>query len=84
MAIKQTTHKTKILLVDDHPVIITAVADLLTAKGMEICGKAGTLEEAKKLLANIMSPETTDWHYNTHHKGYIIKRNEIEKKLAEG
>jgi Fe-Mn family superoxide dismutase len=41
-------------------------------------------EEAKKLLANVMSPETTDWHYNTHHKGYITKRNEIEKKLTEG
>ncbi len=41
-------------------------------------------EEAKKLLANVMSPETTDWHYNTHHKGYITKRNEIEKKLFDG
>lgn len=41
-------------------------------------------EEAKKLLASVVSPETTDWHYNTHHKGYITKRNEIEKKLAEG
>lgn len=42
-----------------------------------------TDEEAKEILSNIMSPETTDWHYNTHHKGYITKRNEIEKKLEE-
>ncbi len=37
----------------------------------------------KKTLQSVMSPETTDWHYNTHHKGYIVKRNEIEKKLEE-
>jgi len=42
-----------------------------------------TEEEAKKILANVMSAETTDWHYNTHHKGYVAKRNEIEKKLEE-
>ncbi len=42
-----------------------------------------TDEEAKKLLASVMSAETTDWHFNTHHKGYITKRNEIEKKLEE-
>ncbi len=41
-------------------------------------------EEAKKILASVISPETSDWHYNTHHKGYVAKRNEIEKKLAEG
>ncbi len=40
-------------------------------------------EEAKKILTSVMSAETTDWHYNTHHKGYIVKRNEIEKKLIE-
>ncbi|MFA6064699.1 MAG: superoxide dismutase [archaeon] len=40
-------------------------------------------EEAKKILTTVMSAETTDWHYNTHHKGYIVKRNEIEKKLFE-
>ena len=28
-------------------------------------------DEAKALLKNVMSPETTDWHYNTHHKGYV-------------
>lgn len=43
-----------------------------------------TDEEAKKILATVMSPDTTDWHYNTHHKGYITKRNEIEQKLSEG
>lgn len=41
-------------------------------------------EEAKKLLAMVVSPETTDWHYNTHHKGYVVKRNEIEKRLSDG
>lgn len=42
-----------------------------------------TDEEAKEILISVMSPETTDWHYNTHHKGYVTKRNEIEKKLQE-
>jgi superoxide dismutase, Fe-Mn family len=40
-----------------------------------------TDEEAKKLLANVMSPETTDWHYNTHQKGYVTALNNIEKAL---
>ena len=35
-------------------------------------------DEAKKLLANVMSPETTDWHYNTHQKGYVTALNNIE------
>jgi Fe-Mn family superoxide dismutase len=38
-------------------------------------------EEAKKLLSNVMSTETTDWHYNTHHKGYVTALNNIEKGL---
>ena len=38
-------------------------------------------EEAKKLLASVMSPETTDWHYNTHQKGYVTALNNIEKAL---
>jgi Fe-Mn family superoxide dismutase len=38
-------------------------------------------EEAKKLLGNVVSPETTDWHYNTHHKGYVTALNNIEKAL---
>ena len=38
-------------------------------------------DEAKKLLANVVSPETTDWHYNTHHKGYVTALNNIEKGL---
>jgi len=25
-----------------------------------------------------MSPETTDWHYNRHHKGYVAALNTIE------
>ena len=38
-------------------------------------------EEAKQLLGNVIDAETTDWHYNTHHKGYVDKLNEIEKAL---
>lgn len=38
-------------------------------------------EEAKTLLAKVMDAETSDWHYNTHHKGYVDKLNEIEKAL---
>ena len=40
-----------------------------------------TDEEAKTKLASVMSPETTDWHYNTHHKGYVTALNNIEKGL---
>ena len=40
-----------------------------------------TDEEAKKLLTNLMSPETTDWHYNKHQKGYVVALNTIEKEL---
>ena len=39
--------------------------------------------EAKTLLASVMDAETADWHYNTHHKGYVDKLNEIEKALVE-
>ncbi len=38
-------------------------------------------EEAKKLLGSVVSTETTDWHYNTHHKGYVTVLNNIEKEL---
>ncbi len=38
-------------------------------------------EEAKQLLKNVVSPETTDWHYNTHHKGYVTFLNKIETGL---
>ncbi|MGH7545546.1 MAG: superoxide dismutase [Gemmatimonadota bacterium] len=40
-------------------------------------------EEAKKLLKDIVSPETTDWHYNKHHKGYVAALNTIEKALEK-
>jgi Fe-Mn family superoxide dismutase len=40
-------------------------------------------EQAKTLLAKVMDAETSDWHYNTHHKGYVDKLNEIEKSLLE-
>jgi len=29
----------------------------------------------------VVSPETTDWHYNKHHKGYVAALNTIEKGL---
>jgi Fe-Mn family superoxide dismutase len=38
-------------------------------------------DEAKTLLTSVVSPETTDWHYNTHHKGYVTALNNIEKAL---
>lgn len=38
-------------------------------------------EEAKTLLKDVISPETSDWHYNTHHKGYVTFLNNIEKEL---
>jgi len=38
-------------------------------------------EEAKSLLKNVVDAETTDWHYNTHQKGYVTALNTIEKGL---
>ena len=38
-------------------------------------------EEAKSLLKDVVDAETTDWHYNTHHKGYVTFLNNIEKEL---
>lgn len=38
-------------------------------------------EEAKSLLKKVISPETSDWHYNKHHKGYVTALNTIEKEL---
>ena len=40
-------------------------------------------EEAKKLLKDVVSPETSDWHYNTHHKGYVTFLNKIEQQLEK-
>jgi superoxide dismutase, Fe-Mn family len=40
-------------------------------------------DEAKKLLEKVVSPETTDWHYNKHHKGYVAALNTIEKGLEK-
>jgi superoxide dismutase, Fe-Mn family len=40
-------------------------------------------EEAKTLLKDVMSPETTDWHYNTHQKGYVTALNKIEAGLEK-
>ena len=38
--------------------------------------------DAKTLLAGVVSAETTDWHYNKHHKGYVDALNKIEAGLA--
>jgi Fe-Mn family superoxide dismutase len=38
-------------------------------------------EEAKSLLSAVVSPETSDWHYNKHHKGYVVALNTIENEL---
>ena len=38
-------------------------------------------DEAKSLLKDVVSPETTDWHYNKHHKRYVAALNTIEKGL---
>jgi Fe-Mn family superoxide dismutase len=40
-------------------------------------------DEAKKLLKDVISPETSDWHYNTHHKGYVTFLNKIEQNLEK-
>ena len=42
-----------------------------------------TDDEAKKLLKDVISPETSDWHYNTHHKGYVAFLNKIEAGLVK-
>jgi Fe-Mn family superoxide dismutase len=38
-------------------------------------------EEARELLREVISPETADWHYNAHHKGYVTALNRIEAEL---
>jgi Fe-Mn family superoxide dismutase len=38
-------------------------------------------EEAKTLLAPVIDAETSDWHYNKHHKGYVDAMNKIEGDL---
>ena len=38
-------------------------------------------EEAKDLLKDVVSSETSGWHYNTHHKGYVTFLNKIEQGL---
>ncbi len=38
-------------------------------------------EEARELLREVISPETADWHYNTHHRGYVAALNRIEEEL---
>lgn len=38
-------------------------------------------DEARKILKDVVSPETSDWHFNKHHKGYVAGLNAIEKGL---
>lgn len=38
-------------------------------------------EEAKTLLVDLMSEDTSDWHHNTHHKGYAAALNKIDAEL---
>lgn len=38
-------------------------------------------EEAPELLKDVVSPQTADWHYNKHHKGYVTALNKIESLL---
>src|SRR5688572_22691354 len=38
-------------------------------------------EEAKTLLSPVIDAETSDWHYNKHHKGYVDAMNKIEGDL---
>lgn len=38
-------------------------------------------DEAKTLLAPVIDAETSDWHYNKHHKGYVDALNKIETEL---
>src|SRR5437868_12019977 len=40
-------------------------------------------EEAKTVLSKVLDAETSDWHYNTHPKGYVDKLNQIEKALVD-
>jgi superoxide dismutase, Fe-Mn family len=42
-----------------------------------------TDDEAKQLLSGVISPETSDWHYNRHHKGYVVSLNAIEQGLEK-
>lgn len=35
-------------------------------------------DEARTLLADVMSPETSEWHYRKHHAGYVAALNAIE------
>jgi Fe-Mn family superoxide dismutase len=38
-------------------------------------------EEAKETLSGVMSENSTNWHYNKHHKGYAAALNKIDEEL---
>jgi Fe-Mn family superoxide dismutase len=47
---------------------------------MEVQSTAYSEERGQKPCPR-RDAETTDWHYNTHHKGYVTALNNIEKAL---
>jgi DNA-binding NarL/FixJ family response regulator len=44
-----------VLLIDDHPVVLDGLTIALEAHGIEIAGRARTLEEARALLATVQA-----------------------------
>jgi DNA-binding NarL/FixJ family response regulator len=45
----------RVLLIDDHPVVLDGLTIALEAHGVEIAGRARTLAEARTLLANVQA-----------------------------
>ena len=45
----------RVLLIDDHPVVLDGLTIALEAHGIEIAGRARTLEEARALLATVQA-----------------------------
>jgi DNA-binding NarL/FixJ family response regulator len=43
----------RVLLIDDHPVVLDGLSIALEAHGLEIAGRARTLAEARTLVANV-------------------------------
>ena len=46
--------KTRVMLVDDHPLLRTAVAQAITAPDMEVVAEAGTADEALAVAARVV------------------------------
>lgn len=47
----------------------------------EFAKRPYTDEEASILLSSVIDPETANWHYNVHQKGYVTALNRIESDL---